>query len=290
MANRTTAQLSFADESQEYREFVDKFKPKKTTDDCYTPPEIYDVVLDYVVTRYRVDSSRVIRPFWPNGDYEREEYPVDAVVVDNPPFSIISRICDFYLKHGIRFFLFAPTLTLLHAAGTKNALKTNHIVCHTSITYANGAKVATSFVTNLDSDGTILESAPDLGDKINEKDRELQAAIKKHTPKYEYPDHVITAAKVNWYSAHHTPYKVNKRDCCLIGKLDAMNGKTIFGGGLLLSDRAAAERAAAERAAAERAAAERAAAHKWTLSERERAMVQLLNKQGGGQWNLKSRT
>ena len=45
----------------------------------------------------------------------------------------------------------------------------------------------------------------------------------------------------------------------------------IFGGGLLLS-----RRAAAERAAAERAAAERAAAHMWALSERELALQEML--------------
>lgn len=27
-----------AEKNKEYQEFVDKFKPKKTTDDCYTPP------------------------------------------------------------------------------------------------------------------------------------------------------------------------------------------------------------------------------------------------------------
>ena len=26
--------------NETYEEFVEKFKPKKTTDDCYTPPEI----------------------------------------------------------------------------------------------------------------------------------------------------------------------------------------------------------------------------------------------------------
>lgn len=29
--------------SNTYEEFVDKFKPKKTTDDCYTPGAIYEV-------------------------------------------------------------------------------------------------------------------------------------------------------------------------------------------------------------------------------------------------------
>ena len=30
--------------SKTYEEFVEKFKPKLTTDDCYTPPLIYDTV------------------------------------------------------------------------------------------------------------------------------------------------------------------------------------------------------------------------------------------------------
>lgn len=42
-------------------------------------------------------------------------------------------------------------------------------------------------------------------------------------------------------------------------------------GGLLLSDRIAAEKAAAEKAAAEKAAAER-----WDLSEREKEIVRML--------------
>ena len=33
--------------SQSYDEFVDKFKPKLTTDDCYTPPLVYEAVLKW---------------------------------------------------------------------------------------------------------------------------------------------------------------------------------------------------------------------------------------------------
>lgn len=257
-------QLSFADESEEYCKFVEKFKPKKTTDDCYTPPEIFEVVLDYACERYGIDRASIVRPFWPDGDYEREEYPDGCVVVDNPPFSILSKIIEFYMEHGIGFFLFAPTLTCL--SQRKWATRINHIVCHSSITYENGASVNTSFVTNLDTDGTVAESNPELSDAINAKDEELQKAKKPTLPKYEYPDHVITAAKLNWYAAHHTPFKINARDCCFVSHLDAMGDKGIFGGGLLLS----------ERAAAERAAAERAAATKWRLSERELRIVQML--------------
>ena len=265
-------QLTFADESDEYRAFVEKFKPKKTTDDCYTPPEIYEVVLDWVVARYGIKRDGVMRPFWPGGDYEREEYPAGCTVVDNPPFSILSKICAFYMERSIKFFLFAPTLTALSVAGRRYALDINHIIPNGDITYENGAVVCTAFVTNLETDGTVLESAPDLGDLINAKNDELQRANKASLPKYVYPDNVITAAKVKRLAAHHTPFRVHRDDCVHIGALDAQDGKGIFGGGLLLSSRVAAEHAAAERAAAERAAAKR-----WELSERELAIVRYLD-------------
>lgn len=41
------------------------------------------------------------------------------MVIDNPPFSIISKIVRFYHKNEIPFFLFAPALTLFGAAAEK---------------------------------------------------------------------------------------------------------------------------------------------------------------------------
>ena len=35
----------------EYEAFVDKFKPKLTTDDCYTPPEVYEVVKNWACAK-----------------------------------------------------------------------------------------------------------------------------------------------------------------------------------------------------------------------------------------------
>lgn len=105
------SKLSFND----YDGFVEKFKPKKTTDDCYTPPEIMEVVNSYVENRWGIDRSRFVRPFYPGGDYESFEYQTDSVVVDNPPFSIISKIKKFYLDRRIPFFLFCPSLTAFSA-------------------------------------------------------------------------------------------------------------------------------------------------------------------------------
>lgn len=82
----------------------------------------------------------VVRPFYPGGDYESLVYPDNCVVIDNPPFSIVSQIVRFYLKRGIKFFLFAPHLTLFSAD-----LDCTRIVCGAAIVYENGAKVNTSF-------------------------------------------------------------------------------------------------------------------------------------------------
>ena len=57
--------------SEEYEAFVEKFKPKKTTDDCYTPANVYEEVLNYVRETCDIEGLEVIRPFYPGGDYER---------------------------------------------------------------------------------------------------------------------------------------------------------------------------------------------------------------------------
>ena len=72
------------------------------------------------------------------------------------------------------------------------------------------------------------------------------------------------------YSKYGIKMKVYRGECEAISALDEQRkkGKQIYGGGLLLSERAAAERAAAERAAAE----------EWGLSPREREIVAALSK------------
>ena len=50
----------------DYEGFVEKFKPKKTTDDCYTPPHIYEAVLQWVREQCpQIQDLRVVRPFKP---------------------------------------------------------------------------------------------------------------------------------------------------------------------------------------------------------------------------------
>ena len=98
--------------SADYASFLDKFKPRLTTDDCLTPPNVYEAVRDWAVKEYALEGREIVRPFWPEGDprrpaggYEGMEYPDGCVVIDNPPFSIVSRIVSFYAGRGIDFFL-----------------------------------------------------------------------------------------------------------------------------------------------------------------------------------------
>ena len=261
--------------SKSYDEFVEKFKPKLTTDDCYTPQEVYDVIQKWVCNRYGIDRRQIVRPFWPGADYQTTEYHNGCVVLDNPPFSILSKICEWYLDRDIKFFLFAPSLTAL--SGKNVCMRMNHIIADADIIYHNGAIVRTAFVTNLDDD-ILIESAPDLGKAVKDICNQIRKRNVKEVPKYEYPVNVITAARMQYLAAHGVAFRVRRNDCVRVSKLDAQKsfGKAIFGGGLLLSDRAAAERAAAERAAAERAAAERADVCVWELSDREREIIKQL--------------
>lgn len=260
----------YGEDSDEYAEFLEKFKPKRTTDDCYTPPLIYDTVKNWACKKYGIDPGCIVRPFYPGGDYERYEYPEGAVVLDNPPFSILSKICGFYLDRNISFFLFAPSLTAF--SGRNVAMRMNHIICDADITYANGAVVRTAFVTSYGGD-IVAQTAPDLQKAIADAMETIKAEGKREIPKYAYPDHVVTAAMLQRYSKYGIEMTIRRGDCILVSKLDAQreSGAAIFGGGLLLSDKVAAERAAAERAAAERAAA-----HRWELSPRELEIIKNL--------------
>lgn len=241
-------------DAEKYDAFKEKFKPKKTTDDCYTPPNIYQAVLDWVRQEYSLGDAEIIRPFFPGEDYQMRGYPRGCVVVDNPPFSILSTIIRWYCDHGVRFFLFAPALTLFSARNCD----VTYIPCGSDVTYENGASVSTSFVTNMDT--CRVRTAPALYKAIKAANDENLRAAHKELPKYSYPDHVITAAIVQRWCSYGVDYRLEKADCTRISELDSQKkaGKSIFGGGFLLSDRAAAERAAATR---------------WAISEREREII-----------------
>ena len=218
----------------------------------------------------------MVRPFYPGGDYEHEAYPAGCCVVDNPPFSILSQIVDFYVRNNVPFFLFAPGLTALGHARHEGVC---FIGVKTSILYENGATINCCFLTSLEGPETLIRVADDLSDMIQEADEANRATVARTLPKYSYPDNVLTGAQVQYLAAHHTGLKIRRADAYFIRALDAQReaGVGLFGSGFLLSSAAAAEKAAAEKAAAEKAAAEKAAAERWVLSDRERAIIAALD-------------
>jgi hypothetical protein len=256
-----------SDDDEDYQAFLEKFEAKKTTDDCYTPENIYNVAKRWSLKKYKLGNPPVVRPFYPGGNYKKENYPKGCVVIDNPPFSIISEICEWYTENGIAYFLFAPTLTLL---GIMRG-KANYVACGSGVVYENGASVNTSFVTNLGSKKII--AASDLREQIDEANKENLAKQHKTLPKYEYPDEVLTATMLCYMAAHGVSLEICADDVHFIRGLDAQkeSGKTLFGSGYLLSKKAAAEKAAAEKAAAEKVRVRDT--NVWELSDREKKIV-----------------
>ena len=168
------------------------------------PPHVYDAVLRWACDEYGIDPASVVRPFRPGGDFEAEEYPEGCVVLDNPPFSILTRIVRFYNSHGVRYLLFAPGLTTLINA------ECCAICADADITYENGANVRTNFVTNLDP--ARARTAPALYRAV----RQAQEAAKDpcaELPKYIYPPEVVTAAMLNRYSKYGVDFRVMPHEC-----------------------------------------------------------------------------
>jgi hypothetical protein len=259
-----------------YQEFKEKFKPKKTTDDCYTPENIYEVIAEWVASEYHVDRADFVRPFYPGESYQDRIYPDGCVVVDNPPFSILSEIITWYAQKGIRFFLFGPGLTIFSARN----VDVTYICVGADVTYANGAQVCTSFVTNMDN--CRARTAPDLYRLIEVENDKNVKRQRKHAPKYEFPDCVVTAAILQRWSKHGISYRLEKEDCTRISALDSMKeaGKAIYGGGYLLSTDATKARAEAEKKALAVAAARGGGVRAvWPISERERRIADRLGRE-----------
>lgn len=250
--------------SKDYEDFVEKFKLKKTTDDCYTPDDVYSVVKRHVLDKYfagRHENTKVIRPFYPGGDYAHEIYPENSVVIDNPPFSIISEIIRFYVSNRIKFFLFAPHLTLF----SPTVSGYTRIVVGASITYTNGAVVATSFVTNLDRYAITSDS------KLK-YDLSRIPNLKRKPPKYQYPDNLLTVSRLNKLVDAGADFDIPFSDVYQIGSLDAQKpeGKGIFGSGFLCSDVVSDWITQLEREYPGRGVC------KWGLSDREVEIIQKL--------------
>ena len=255
--------------NDEYNAFLDKFEEPKTTDDCYTPENVYNAVADWVAKEYGVSRETFVRPFYPGGNYQAEKYPEGCVVVDNPPFSILAEIIRWYCERGIRFFLFAPTLSLFTAVGAD----VEYMPIGVKITYENKANINTSFINNLGENR--IHVAGDLYEAVDKVNKENEKAMTADLPEYEYPVEAVLAGKIYRLAKYGQTLKIPKSECVYRNRLDAQkkHGKDAFGGLFLIS----------ERAAAERAAAERENFYCWELSEQEKEIIQKLSGASGAE-------
>jgi len=244
----------------DYDGFVEKFVPKKTTDDCYTPQAVYDEVLRFVGEITDMTGREIVRPFWPGGDYERYDYPDNCIVVDNPPFSIYAKIVRFYLAHHIDFFLFAPSITQ-----TVNGANCCYIILGVNVTYENGAVVPTSFTTSLCKER--VWCCPALYKRLDRFN-----ALQKTVTKIKLPDNVVTPATLMRLSKCGVDYKIGAEQSAYVSKLDNYN-QALFGRSFFLSDEATKAKEQAEKDATDGGEVV------IELSAREKAIIEILNKQ-----------
>lgn len=274
------------DENQtEYQQFVDKFKPKLTTDDCFTPPEVFKAVEKWVREEYKLGDIENIRPFKPEGDYQAENYD-GKVVIDNPPFSILSEIVRWYTAKGVKFFLFAPYLSTLPIAPD---CQTTKIITGGEITYENGAKVLTNFVTNMADPKVLIKIAGTLNEAIEASQAEANEQF--NVDAYERPKNLKVGTDLVYVARLGHDWELTANECEYVKNSDGLKamGKGLYGGGLLVSDTVAQKLEQEKKLCDEqkfakmakkleaRNAARSKMAKKIELSEREKAIVARLN-------------
>ena len=220
---------------RDYESFIAKFTENpKTTDECWTPEDVYQCVVDYVGSVYDMTGKVILRPFYPGGDYEHAEYPENGVVIDNPPFSIFTKIVAFYTARRIPFFLFGPGMTIGSVFKYCTAVFIN-----TTIEFSNRAVIRLNFATNLMGD-LVAVTAPELNDAIKRcKSQNQKVAL----PLYVYPEELLSVSDMQIMAGGGQHFQVRRDECSICRDLDR-HPKSLFGEHLLISAAKAAAKAA----------------------------------------------
>ena len=257
---------------EEYNDFVEKFAPKLTTDDCYTPPAVYDVVLEWVRKEYGIsEDTPIIRPFFPGGDFENYDYPEGCVVVDNPPFSIMAHILDVYRDRGIKYFLFSDTTKSAPSATRRPEV--TFVIANARVIYENGANVTTSFLTNL-SEGIMVRTAPQLG-------RTIENLNEDHSKrKIQHPDNALVIARLMYIK--DIPFEVHRDGFAPLQQC-SRTVKDTFGALGLIGNAKARELKEAEAKARELKEAEAKARESYDLEPSDYELIAELNEREANQ-------
>lgn len=243
----------------DYESYIAKFRDlPKTTDDTYTPPDVYEAVLQYLRDEGKLtDAHTILRPFYPGGDYERAEYPENGIVIDNPPFSIFSKICKFYTARHIPFFLFGPGMTIATVSTYATA-----VIINTGLVFENGANVRVNFASSLFSDVAMM-TAPRLNDLIRACPSQNQ---KKELPIYDTPDELLSVSDLQTICNGGIEFTVRRSECVRVRSLDLHPKRGGLFGDHFLIAKAKAKAKAQAKAKAKRAI-------HIPLSEREQRIV-----------------
>ena len=224
---------------RDYDSFIAKFAENpRTTDECWTPKDVYEAVVRYVGTVADLTGKEILRPFYPGGDYINAEYPDNGVVIDNPPFSMFIKIVRFYSENNIPFFLFGPGMTIFSACRWCTAVVINEVV-----EFTNGAKVRLNFASNLYGD-LLAVTAGKLGRAIAACPSQN---VKANLPIYDYPAALVSVSDMQIIAKGAEDFAIRRDEAVIVKSLDNHpKGKgALFGKHLLLKEAAkeAAKRA-----------------------------------------------
>lgn len=119
---------------------------------------IRNCVKNHVLSTYSSTLSgyTAIEPFYNGDDYTAIDY-TNKVVVDEPPFSQIMDILNYYRTNGVYFFLYIPAL-----CDIIELTRHSRTLIDTSVTLIkqNDVTTFTSFITNLEPSNVKLKTYP----------------------------------------------------------------------------------------------------------------------------------
>ena len=118
------------------------------------------------------------------------------------------------MEKGIKYFLFAPHKTIF---SNMNTCKDTRILIDVNITYDNGAKVSTGFVTNVTDADILIMTAPELRTELRRTIARAQGNKNNVLKvKNEYPRNLFPFQKI--LAALYADFQIKRSECEIIDK------------------------------------------------------------------------
>jgi hypothetical protein len=142
------------------------------------------------------------------------------------------------------------------------------------ITYANGAEVNTSFITNMEDKDIVAKADARLYKMVDDANLSQFEGEKKRMPRYTWPKEVIMSPFLHRCAQYGIDFVLKKDEVHLIEELEMQRevGKQIFGKGYLVSNAVLNRRLQAEAIIEQKEDA-----YVWELSDSEREIIAQLN-------------